>query len=241
MAFEIDPHAAPSMEKLAPAVPIAGALIAATGSVVLLASRAVGLPVLPGAVLAVAATVLATGAMHEDAIADLADGFGGAKSVEAKLDIMKDPRLGSFGAAALGLSLLLKVALVAGLTEGGGAWTAALVLAGGGAVARVAGLWPLVALQAARSDGAGAAAGALSLSSWRIGAVLGGVIGVLSAGPAVGLVFAGLALVAGFLAAWMLTRIAERQIGGYTGDVCGAATALAELAFLAAVLARLGP
>lgn len=239
LAFETDPHAPPAMETLAPAVPVAGALIASTGAICLLASTSLGLPTWPGAIVAVAVTVLATGAMHEDAVADVADGFGGGRTVEGRLAIMKDPRLGSFGVAALSLSLMLKVALVAGLCEAVGVIDTAVVMIGAGSLARILGLWPLVALPAVRSAGAGAAAGQVGLPAWLTGAVPGGIIAVLAALTVVGFVPAILAVGAGFLAATAMAGLALRAIGGQTGDVCGAATALAELAFLAVVLAPL--
>ncbi len=240
-AMETDPHGSPRIGDLTLALPVAGALIGLAGAVALLIATWVGLPSLPAAIIAVAASVLATGAMHEDALADVADGFGGGATVERKLEIMKDPRLGTYGASALVLALSLRVSLVAGLAEIVGVSAAAMLVVAAAAVSRIAGLWPLAALPPARAEGLGALAAELPAESWRAGAALGGVLSALLAWAATGHAGTLLAPLAAFLAAWMVARLADRQIGGQTGDVCGAATILAELAFLAATLAPVGP
>ncbi|MDQ0471014.1 adenosylcobinamide-GDP ribazoletransferase [Labrys wisconsinensis] len=237
LPFEIDPHAPPVMTVLAPAAPAAGALIGLLGALVLALAHGLGLPAWPAAIAAVAALVLATGALHEDALADVADGFGGGGTIVRKLEIMKDPRLGSYGAAALSLALLAKVALLGELLARHGPWRAAAALVAAAAMARIAGLWPLVALPPARVDGAGAAAGMLAPRPWRVGAGIGAGIAVVLVLPACGWLPAVLAPAAALATAWGVARLADRQIGGQTGDVCGAATGLAELAFLAVALA----
>ena len=236
LSFEIDPHAPPVMNELAPAVPLAGALIGLAGALVLALGAGLGLPALVTAVLALALMAAVTGAMHEDGLADIADAFGARVSIERKLEIMKDPRLGSFGVVALGLALLLRAAVLADLLAGQGWWRAGLLLVGAAAFARILGLWPLHALSAARLDGAGVSTGGLAFEPWRRGALIGALLAL-----ACGLIGVGLAAtLAAFLAAaavtWAVTRLADRQIGGYTGDVCGATTIIAETAFLTAAL-----
>lgn len=94
---------------------------------------------LVAAVLCTVATVLMTGGFHEDGLADVADGLGGSYDRERALDIMKDSRIGAFGAMALVLALLAKVSLLALL--GAHSLGAALAaLAGGHVLSR---LWPL--------------------------------------------------------------------------------------------------
>jgi adenosylcobinamide-GDP ribazoletransferase len=239
MGFEVDPHAPPVMERLAPALPVAAALIGCLGALMLGLADLIGLPTWPAAILAVAVLVIATGAMHEDAVADLADSFGG-DTIERKLAIMKDPTIGSFGATALVLVLGLRIALFAGLLEALGAWRAGTALVAASAVARIAGLWPATALAPARPDGLGATASELSPASWRLGAAIGAALSFLLALIATGRAASVLAPLAAFAAAWFVTRLADRQLGGQTGDVCGAATLLAELACLAVLLACAG-
>src|SRR5919198_4922235 len=107
--------------------PLVGAGVgAAAGGAAVLAHLALS-PLVAGA-LAVGVAVALTGAMHVDALADTADACG-ARTRERALEIMRDPRIGSFGAAAVALDLLLKSAAVTELLEAGGA-LAALIAAG---------------------------------------------------------------------------------------------------------------
>ena len=78
LGFESDPHGRPDMERLAPVTPLAGALLGVLAAIVLVVATFVGLPATPSAIFAVAALVAMTGALHEDGLADVADGFGGA-------------------------------------------------------------------------------------------------------------------------------------------------------------------
>ena len=175
--------------------------------------------------------------MHEDALADIADGFGGGRTRDAKLAIMKDPRLGAYGASALMLALALRVALFAGLLAGLGPWRAGAAIVAAAALARVAGLWPLAALPPARADGIGAVAAPLGRPAWTRGALVAIAVAFAAGLPVAGFAGAALAPLGGLGVAVLVARLAERQIGGQTGDVCGAATILAELAVLTALLA----
>src|SRR5437868_4014872 len=90
------------------ALPLAGALVGLLGAIAYWLAHAVGLPPLPAGALALATTLVATGCLHEDGLADTADGFGGGTTRERKLEIMRDSRIGSYGGCALMLSLLLR-------------------------------------------------------------------------------------------------------------------------------------
>jgi adenosylcobinamide-GDP ribazoletransferase len=241
LAFEEDPHGAPAMSRLAPAAPVAGALIGLLGALVLAIAVWFGLPDAIAAILATGALLLATGAMHEDALGDVADGFGGGRTPEEKLRIMKDPRLGTYGVCALVSALLLRVGLLAGLATALGAGGTALAMAGAAALGRTAGLWPLASLAPARADGIGAVAAGLDSGSYRTSALVAAAIGGLGALAAVGLGGAIAALAVAAIAAAGMAALARRQIGGQTGDVCGAATLVAELAVLTALLAAASP
>ena len=211
------------------AAPVAGVAVGICGSLALAAACALGLPPFVAAALATAALVAATGALHEDGLADVADGFGGGKTREAKLAVMRDSRIGTFGAAALILSLAIRIgALSAALAHGLWAAAGALVLAA--AVSRAAGLMPLAALDPARSDGVGAAAGRLEPESL---AAAGGV--ALALALALGLAATGVGrglagLLGAALGAGAMTALAKHEIGGQTGDVAGAAQQWAEIA-----------
>jgi adenosylcobinamide-GDP ribazoletransferase len=99
---------------------------------------------------------------------------------------------------------------------------------------------PAALLHPARTDGAGAAAGRPSMKAWGAGAISGLVLSALLVYAATGLRGCIVAAFVSFLAAYCVTKLADHQIGGQTGDVCGAATLLSEIAFLAAVLAPFG-
>jgi adenosylcobinamide-GDP ribazoletransferase len=115
LASEIDPYGPPDFATMPRAVPLAGAVIGAVGAIVLATGHALGLGAWLCAALAVASLTLATGAFHEDGLADTADGFGGGSTPERRLEIMKDSRIGSYGAAALILAYLLRVGCLAEL------------------------------------------------------------------------------------------------------------------------------
>ena len=199
------------------AYPLVGAATGAAGAAVMALAMRAGLAQPLAALWALAATVLLTGALHEDGLADTADGFGGGRTTERKLAIMRDSRIGSYGALALGFSLALR-ALPLAMTARP---ELALVLAG--ALGRGAMLLPLLLLRPARPDGLGAA---LTPSHSRAWTGLAITAALACAQPAAGL----MALAAGLA----ITALARRQIGGYTGDVLGAAEQLAECAALAA-------
>ncbi len=101
--------------------PVVGALIGAAIGLLCLALRATGLPDLASAALALGAGMLLTGALHEDGLADVADGFGGGRDTAAKLEIMRDSRLGTYGA------VILLVSFAAKLSRAGGAPDAQIV------------------------------------------------------------------------------------------------------------------
>lgn len=237
-AFETAPYAMLDFARAIRMLPLAGATIGAIGGLALLAASAAGLPPLPAAGVALAVLALATGAFHEDGLADTADGLGGGRTIERKLEIMKDSRIGAFGGAALFFSLFLRAALLAEIAAAQGAGLAALALIASGAASRIAALAPLVLLPPARSDGAAWAAarplpGPLALA--------GGIALLIACLPLAGgaapprLAGALAALLCGALA---ITEIARRQIGGQTGDIGGAAQQIAEIAFLAVLAAR---
>lgn len=239
LARENDPHGMPDFARVTRVLPIAGAIVGLVGALAFLAARGLGLPAPAASGLALAALVLATGAFHEDGLADTADGLGGGTTRQRKLEIMKDSRIGTFGGAALVLSLGLRwTALTAiGTAQGSLAAAAAIVAVGG--LSRMAALIPAIALEPARADGAAQAAGAPSRASFAIGmalaVILSGVLVVETSGATRWVA----AVAAAALAAGAMTWIAKRQIGGQTGDIAGAAQQLAEIAFLLALATTL--
>ena len=223
------------LNRVAWATPLAGALIGAFAALALAIAQMLLLPPFVAATLAVAALAAITGALHEDGLADLADGFGGGSTREAKLAIMRDSRVGSFGAVALMLSLTLRIGALAALSRGGLAFAgASLILAG--AASRAGALVPLALLPAARPDGAGASAGRLELGKLIAAGITTAALAFLTGVLALGVTRAFFSSVMVGAAAWAVSALARRQIGGQTGDVAGAAQQAAEIACLCGLL-----
>ena len=190
------------------------------------------LAALVAAALSTAATLLLTGGFHEDGLADVADGLGGAYTPERALEIMKDSRLGAFGVMALTLALLTKIALLAQLSTHGLAAVLA-ALAGAHPLSR---LWPLVTIRLLPYVGDSAKSKSKPLADhisthallaallWSLPPLLlvAAWLGALAVAAAV------LASAAG--AAWMHWRYV-RRLQGFTGDCLGGTQQLAELGF----------
>jgi adenosylcobinamide-GDP ribazoletransferase len=226
---EPGPSAALDFGRIAWAAPVAGAAVGLAGAVVLALTTLLGLPLLLRAGLATAALVAATGALHEDGLADVADGFGGGATRARKLEIMRDSRVGAYGVVAVALALVLRVGALAAALDGG-FWRAALSLTLVAALSRAAALTPLALLPPARADGAGAAAGLLDsnalAAAWGSALVIALALGLVALGLAHALA-AALMSGAGALA---MVALARGAIGGQTGDVAGAAQQSGEIA-----------
>ena len=238
LGFERDAFASFSFERAAGMLPLVGAVIGGVGALGLLVGHLLHLPATQASILCVSALVLATGAMHEDGLADCADGFGGGTSAARKLEIMRDSRIGTFGALALILSISLRIGLVATLLLHHGSWVAVLSLMAAGAVSRVAGLVPLLVLTPARADGLAARAGRPGPMTLRLMGILTLLVMLLPLLAGAGLSNLIVGLGAAIAAAYGVAKIAASQIGGHTGDVAGAAQQMAEIAFLLILAAR---
>jgi adenosylcobinamide-GDP ribazoletransferase len=224
------PIAGGAIAKAAWAFPVAGILVGLIGAVVYALAHKFGLPPWPAAALAVAATMLVTGALHEDGLADTADGFGGGADREQKLAIMRDSRIGTYGVCALVVSLLLRVGALASLP---GAHAVVWALIASHAAARATMPALMLALPPARSDGLSHDAGQPPTESVAAAAAIGVVVLILGLHFGRGLLaLIVLAAIAAF-AAWL----AKRQIGGQTGDVLGALEQASEIAVLLVALA----
>lgn len=226
-----NPHALPDFRLVPRALPFAALVIALPAALIALLAGLAGVNALLTAALAVTALVVTTGAFHEDGLADSADGLFGGHTPERRLEIMKDSRVGTFGALALGLSLLLRVSALAAILQGAGAWTVAAAVLVAAPWSRVEGIRILATTPPTRRDGASAAVGQPEHSVLPIAYGLSGVLALLlvAAGalPLAGIVL-GLAVSA--LTTLWLSRTAIRLIGGQTGDILGAAQQLGEIA-----------
>jgi adenosylcobinamide-GDP ribazoletransferase len=214
----------PDIARASWALPLAGALVGLLGAIAYWLAHAAGLPPLPAGALALAATLVATGCLHEDGLADTADGFGGGASRERKLEIMRDSRIGSYGACALMLSLLRRGLALGSLAEPALA-AGALIAANASARATMPVLMWLV--PHTRADGLSADAGRPPAASVAAAVVFG--VLALGLGLNLGAIVAALLLVAVVACAAWLSR---EQIGGQTGDVVGALEQVSEIAVL---------
>ena len=205
--------------------PIIGAGIGIAGAFIYWLGHALGLDAFVCAALAVAATLLVTGCLHEDGLADTADGFGGGDTVERKLEIMRDAGIGAYGAAALMLSLMLRVGAIASLASPA-LVAAGLIAAHAGARATMPVFMRRV--PRARADGLSAEAGAPPQGS-SLSAVLIGLVALLICLGFGATVVAFILLAA---ALGVMAWLALSQIGGQTGDVLGAVEQISEILIL---------
>ncbi len=209
---------APSPAAASWAFPLVGAAVGTGGWAAWAAAMACGLPASIAAVLSVAAMAGVTGGLHEDGLADVADGFGGGRDAARKLEIMRDSRIGSYGVLVLVFGILLKVLCV---DEAGTGFAAFVATA---AASRCAMLAAMQLMPPARKDGLGRAAASPGLT--RIAAAV--VLAALFVAPlGVGAIAVLAALASAALAVGLIAR---RQIGGQTGDVLGAIQMVSDVA-----------
>lgn len=239
MAFETNPHGLPDFTRAAWAIPLVGVLIGMTGAAIGLAAYLAGISMLIAATLTIGALVMTTGAFHEDGLADCCDGFWGGATRERRLEIMKDSRVGTFGAAAVALSLALRIFALAELFRLVGPMALVLVI-GIAALSRPLALLPVLMLTPAQGSGLAAGVPMPGIAGLGIAVMLGLV--VLGSGaffldllPGV---FLTLGAALGVLALGMV--LAQRKIGGYTGDVLGACQQLIEITLLIGLSAVAG-
>jgi adenosylcobinamide-GDP ribazoletransferase len=221
-----------AQEQLAGAVryfPVVGLIVGASGAATLwLAAQVLPAP-LP-AILATVVTVLMTGAIHEDGLADTCDGLGGGATRERALEIMKDPRIGAFGAIALILMLLLKISALSVMPV----WTAMAALVSAHAFSRFCAVLVSFAgryVGSAERSRAAPVVQRVTIGDVLIAAVFGLPALVLCGRAAI------IAVVVALVLLGLLFRWCVQRIGGYTGDTLGAAQQITETGFYVALLA----
>lgn len=218
--------------------PAVGWVVGAIGALALAGALALW-PPLVAAVLCTVVTVLVTGAFHEDGLADVADGLGGASTRERALEIMKDSRIGAFGAIAVVLALGLKFALLAALA-GQGAFVACAALLAAHVLSRLAPLAVMRASPYVGGEGGKSKPMADAVSGASVAVAVGWSLPAAALLVVVGGVVNGVAaVVAGALVALFMVRLLRRRLGGFTGDGLGATQQLSELAIYLALAARL--
>ena len=230
LPIRVDTHAAIGRgARAAWAWPVVGLIVGVLAALAGVAALRLGLTPAVAAGLVLAVQIIVTGAMHEDGLADSADGLWGGWDKARRLEIMHDSRIGTYGVLALILSVGLRWSALQMLISFGLLWPA-LILSG--MLSRLPMLALLHALPAARADGLGRSVGVPPRSTVMLGTgiALGGTL--LLVGPWA----LPLALTVGAISlGW--ANIAMAKIGGQTGDILGAVQQLAEITVLLTLLA----
>jgi adenosylcobinamide-GDP ribazoletransferase len=223
--------------------PVVGLLIGAAGGGVFMFASYIGMGMASSVLLGMGTQVLLTGALHEDGLADTADGFGGGRSRERKLEIMRDSRIGTYGVVALILVLSLRftalqdiasnlLSISDELEDVDGQNSAVIIaLIATGALSRAAMVVVWYLLPPARNDGLAAGSGTVSFGSAVAAAVLAALI-AFAALPSFAFL---VACAAAVILALAVAALAQWQIRGHTGDVLGATQQIAEVGVLLAI------
>lgn len=227
-----------SADRFAPAFAACGVIIGAIGGLVAAVSLMLGAEPLLAALLGTTTMILATGALHEDGLADCADGIGGGRTRERKLEIMRDSAIGTYGVLALILSVGVRVTALATLVAIS-PWLAATALVAIQTLSRAATMGLASALDHARPDGAAARLGRPSQRAVLKALLLGLCVAVFamltSIGPFVGIFGLGAVVAATTIVTLLVAKGARQHLGGQTGDVLGANQQLTDLAGLVAL------
>jgi adenosylcobinamide-GDP ribazoletransferase len=212
--------------------PLAGIIIALPASIVLLISALLDLPHIVDALLTIAALILTSGALHEDGLADVADGFYGGNTVETRLSIMKDSSIGSYGTLALIVSVFIRTALLTAVLDGVGAILASIVVIGTEAASRgtLVKFWQ--SLPSARAGGVADRAGTPKEDEANAALATGAVILAIGYGIAGGLLAVTCAILLTGVVFYGFAALCREKIGGQTGDTLGAVQQLATISLL---------
>jgi adenosylcobinamide-GDP ribazoletransferase len=208
--------------------PLVGLIVGVIAALVFWIARGLSLPHEVAALLAVGTAIALTGALHEDGLADAADGLGGAHGGKRALEIMKDSRIGSYGALALGFSLLLRAGALAELARED--WVVLLEIH---CLARLGPVWLMHAVPYAGDLERSKHASLFPAGHGQIGVAIGwGVAGSALGALAGGLTWATTAVLWAVLGtlSWCCAGYFRRAVGGVTGDLLGALEQVAEIA-----------
>ena len=221
-----------SLSRTVAAFPLAGLLITLPAAITLGLLTAFETSPLVAALMALALQILVTGALHEDGLSDTADGLGGGRYRERVLAIMKDSRIGTYGALALIFTVGLRVASFAAVIAVAPPLAIALTWLAAAAFSRAAMVWHWATLPPAKADGVAAAVGqpdpGAARFAWVCGILAPVLLGlfVLPFGATLASLIAAAVLVSGFSA------FVRSKIQGHTGDSIGASQQIAEIGFL---------
>ncbi len=218
----------PNLSRSAWAYPLVGLIISFIGAFAYAVVAYLNLSPMLAALLAVLAMVLTTGAFHEDGLADMADGIGGGMTKDKKLEIMRDSRVGTYGAVALILSIMIRVETLDTFSY----MAAILAIVAAGPLSRAMIVLALYLLPPAREKGLGTVAGEPPQAAM-ITALFFGIIPLALLWSPLSIL---LAIIASILALILVSRIAMKSVDGYTGDILGAIQQVSEAAIMIALL-----
>lgn len=222
------------MERTPAGFALAGIVIAVIPALVLYVTAERHTALLSAA-LAIGVLVALTGALHEDGLADTADGLGGGRDRERALAIMKDSRIGTYGALALMLSLLVRVSALSALLVEAGPAAAAAMLLGSAALSRAAMVWHWSALPPARPDGVAARVGQPDRTALGVALGSGLALFFLLVLPHVSFLGAASAILAVLAAIVIFNVRMKARLGGHTGDTIGAMQQISDMVILSAL------
>lgn len=211
------------------AFPLVGIAVGALGGGTFWLAALAGLPPLACALVALAATAILTGALHEDGLADTADGLAG-QTPDDSIRIMRDSRIGGYGVLAMIFSVGLRATALAALAD---PLAVVLAMAAAGAISRAAMPVVMLALPSASTTGMGAAAGKPAAIDMLFGIGLAALLALTLLGPRGALA----TLAAATIATLAIATLARRRLGGYTGDVLGAVQQTVDITALLALAA----
>lgn len=217
------------------AFPLAGALVALPAAATLCLMLLLDASPLLAAFAALAVQAVVTGALHEDGLSDAADGLGGGRNRDHMLEIMKDSRIGSFGAAALILGYGLRAAAIAEVAGNLRPVEVALCLPAIAALSRALMIWHWSALPPARSGGVAASAGVPLRASLHVALVSGIAITAALLAPTASLFAFFIVVLTAALSCAAFTAHVRRKLEGHTGDTIGATQQVVEIVALAAL------
>lgn len=226
----------PAGARAAWAYPLAGAIATIIPALVLAGFAWLAAPPLICALLAILVSIMVSGGLHEDGLADTADGFFGGHGREAVLAIMKDSHSGVYGVIAIVLSVLLRATALAALIVQSGALSSTLLYIAGAIAARGCLVLQWNILPPARKTGAAAAMGQpqTRTTAAALAITLALCIAIGMETRLLGDVVA--ALLCAFVATLLFSFFARRRIAGHTGDTLGATAQISESVFLLALV-----
>ena len=226
-----------------PFMPLVGWFVGALGALVFILANAVFHHTAIAVVLSIAATILLTGALHEDGLADSCDAFGGHVTRDRALTIMKDSRVGTYGMGGLVLVLLLKYLTLSSIAQNSPTWLFIIIYIGAHALSRSLAIrtsWRLrYAPLSSDSKSEVAVSYYLTQQDKVICVCLGLAPVVVLASIDIWLAFGAVALAV--FASWRMQSLSQQRIQGYTGDVLGAIQQVSELGFYLGALAFMVP